>query len=155
MERDLKPHQKRILELDPTYIYERISLDRYKRVQSIPMDKLFPKNGEFCGCGCGEKLTGRRTRWATDSCHAFAIAVQGIINGHPEIISFYLRLLNKDWACCSCGEMDKYKEYKNGMCVNAIHKDHIIAVKNGGGGCWLNNYQLLCDVCHEEKTKNE
>jgi len=55
----------------------------------------------------------------------------------------------------SCGIVEKYKEYKNGLSVNAIHKDHKIPVHKGGGGCWLDNYQLLCDDCHKDKTKKD
>ena len=37
--------------------------------------------------------------------------------------------------------------------ANKIHVEHIIPVHKGGGGCWLGNYQLLCEDCHKEKTK--
>ncbi len=151
----IKDFQKRVLELDPSEIYKRIIVDRYVRIQSIPMSDFFPKINGICGCGCGEKLQGRRTRWFSDECQYFAVAVQGIINGHPDYVSTYLSLINPDWACCNCGVMNIYKEYKNGLAVNAIHKDHIVAVKNGGGGCWLDNYQLLCDTCHSNKTKQD
>lgn len=30
--------------------------------------------------------------------------------------------------------------------------DHILAVKDGGGGCGLSNYQTLCIWCHKEKS---
>jgi 5-methylcytosine-specific restriction endonuclease McrA len=149
------PHQEKILSFDPKPIYDIINVDRFSRIQSIPIGKMFPENGKLCGCGCGTELKGRRKRWATDSCMRFAQAVWGIINGHSEIISFYLKLIHKHWACCNCGEVDKYTVYKNGVVVSAIHKDHIVAVKNGGGGCWLDNYQLLCDCCHKEKTKQD
>jgi len=31
--------------------------------------------------------------------------------------------------------------------------DHIVAVKDGGGCCGLENYRLLCLRCHKERTK--
>ena len=151
---NLLPHQKRILEFNPDEIYKTINVNRFSRIQSIPIGKFFPlRDDGLCACGCGSKLEGRRKRWATDSCMYFAQGVWGIINGHSEIISSYLRKLFPDWACCKCGLTDAYKEYKNGLNVSSIHKDHIVAVVNGGGGCWLDNYQLLCDECHKEKTK--
>lgn len=150
----MRPHQKRILEFNPKPIYDRVDINRYSRIQSVSMDKLFPlRNDGLCACGCEKKLEGKRRRWATDSCMHFAQSVYGIINGHSEIISSYLRKIYPEWACCKCGLTDSYKEYKNGLCVSNIHKDHIIAVVNGGGGCWLDNYQLLCGDCHKEKTK--
>lgn len=152
----MKPHQQRILELDPKPIYDRINIDIYSRFQSISMSCLFPiRNDGLCACGCESKLTGRRKRWANDSCYYFAQSVFGIINGHSEIISSYLRKIYPDWACCKCGLTESYKEFKNGLCVSSIHKDHILAVVNGGGGCWLDNYQLLCSDCHKEKTKTD
>lgn len=40
------------------------------------------------------------------------------------------------------------------VCNSSKHVklDHIVPVKFGGGGCWLNNYQLLCHNCHVQKT---
>jgi HNH endonuclease len=147
------PYQEKILSFDPKPIYDIINVDRFARVQSISIQEMFPIVKGICACGCGAELKGKRTRWATDNCMRFALSVWGIINGHSETISFYLRLIHKNWTCCKCGEMDKYSVYKNGLVVSAIHKDHIMAVKNGGGGCWLDNYQLLCNCCHKEKTK--
>ena len=151
---ELSKHQKRILDFNPKEIYDKIQIDKYSRVQSISITKMFPKQeNKICSCGCGQKLEGRRSVWATDSCMRFAQSVWGIINGHSETISFYLRKMFPQWACCKCGLTDSYKEFKNGLNVNEIHKDHIVAVVNGGGGCWLDNYQLLCKECHKEKTK--
>jgi 5-methylcytosine-specific restriction endonuclease McrA len=152
----MKPHQQRVLDFNPEVFYEKGLVDRYKRIQSIPINKFFPiREDKICACGCGKELKGRRTRWATDECAYFAQAVWGIINGHSEIITSYLKKIHKQWACCKCGLTDAFKEQKNGVCVSSIHKDHIVAVMNGGGGCWLDNYQLLCEDCHKEKTKND
>ena len=153
--RPCKDYQLRVLFFDPKPIYEKIKVDNFIRVQSISITEMFPKNESFCGCGCGSKLLGRRKRWATDECKYFAQAVWGIINGHSEIITSYLRLYNGIIACVKCGLTDSYKEFKNGMYVNLIHKDHIIPVFKGGGGCWLSNYQYLCDTHHKQKTKTD
>lgn len=153
--RPCNDYQLRVLFLDPKPIYERIEVNHFERVQSVPIGKMFPENGNLCGCGCGAELSGRRKRWATNECMYFAQAVWGIINGHSEIISSYLRLYNGIVACVGCGLTEEYKEFKNGVVVSAIHKDHIIPVHKGGGGCWLSNYQYLCDTCHKQKTKND
>ena len=153
--RPCKDYQLRVLFLDPKPIYDRINVDHFKRVQSIPIGDIFPVSGNICGCGCGAEVTGRRRRWATDSCKYFAQAVWAIINGHSEIISSYLHLYHGVVACIECGLTDVYTEYANGLCVNSIHKDHITPVFKGGGGCWLSNYQYLCDTCHKQKTKTD
>ena len=153
--RPCKDYQLRVLFLDPKPIYERINVNHFARVQSVSIADIFPENGKLCGCGCGAELSGRKRRWATDGCKYFAQAVWGIINGHSEIISSYLSLYHGVVACVECGLTDAYKEFKNGMSVSAIHKDHVIPVFKGGGGCWLSNYQHLCDTCHKQKTKTD
>lgn len=153
--RPCKDYQLRVLFLDPKPIYDRININHFSRIQSIPIGDIFPINGNICGCGCGTEITGRRRRWATDDCKYFAQAVWGIINGHSEIISSYLLLYHGVVACVECGITDIYTEYANGLCVSSVHKDHIVPVFKGGGGCWLSNYQYLCDICHKEKTKND
>lgn len=148
--------QRRVLGYNPKEVYSRIQIDPYKRKQGISLSKMFPKpTKKICSCGCGKKLTGRRRRWASDECQTFAYHVSCIINGEGAVIRRYLEIYNRQWACCKCGVMDVYQEYKNGMIVDGIHKDHILAVTNGGGGCWLSNYQLLCIDCHKDKTKND
>lgn len=152
----LKVYERRVLNFNPKEVYDRVKIDPYKRTQSVPMAKMFPKpDKKICSCGCGRKLTGKRRRWATDQCQQFAYSVNAIINGRSEVITHFLKLYFGEWACKSCGLMDVYTEFNNGMIVDDIHKDHIVAVANGGGGCWLSNYQLLCKSCHKEKTKDD
>lgn len=151
----LEGYQKRVLFFDPSVIYKRVKVNKYKRLQSICMSKMFPKIKGKCACGCGKKLEGRRTKWCSDECSAFAYNVSAIINGDSAVITKWLKLYLGNWACCQCGLTDSYKEFKNGLSVSTIHKDHILAVMNGGGGCWLSNYQLLCEDCHKEKTKED
>jgi 5-methylcytosine-specific restriction endonuclease McrA len=153
--RPCKDYQLRVLFLDPKPIYDRIKVDHFARVQSVPIGDMFPLNGNLCGCGCGAEVTGRRRRWATDSCKYFAQAVWAIINGHSETISSYLKLYHGVVACIECGITDFYTEYANGLSVSSVHKDHIVPVFKGGGGCWLSNYQYLCDTCHKQKTKTD
>ncbi|MDC7251131.1 MAG: HNH endonuclease [Sphaerochaetaceae bacterium] len=152
----LKKYQERVLNFNPKEVYKRITIDPYKRQQGIKMAAMFPKpDKKICSCGCGKKLTGRQRRWATEDCQKFAYHVNCIINGDTTCIKRYLELYLGQWACKDCGVMDVYQEYKNGMIVDGIHIDHILAVANGGGGCWLSNYQLLCVDCHKDKTKKD
>lgn len=151
----LKECQKRVLLFNPSEIYKRVKVNKFKRTQSIGMEEMFPKLNPKCACGCGKTLTGRRTKWATDECMYFAGNVLAIINGDSATITKWLRIYLGHWACCKCGLVDSYKEFKNGLVVSTIHKDHILAVVNGGGGCWLSNYQLLCEECHSKKTKKD
>src|SRR4051812_11419025 len=87
-------YQYRVMFLDPAEIYQRINVQPFKRrqlPQSIGMQVMFPKHAGICSCGCGQKLQGRRTRWATDECASFATDVYYIIYGRTEVIRFYLK----------------------------------------------------------------
>jgi len=152
---ELSTHQKRVLLFDPAPVYARIEVNHYKRVQPLQMAKMFPQiEPGICACGCGEELTGRRSRWATDDCSNFVGVVYAIIAGNHDVIKRYVTLLYGGWACCNCNGTwkDCPDDWGNGY-GDWIQKDHIIAVKKGGGGCWLNNYQPLCHICHTKKTK--
>jgi 5-methylcytosine-specific restriction endonuclease McrA len=140
----------RIKAFDPSGI----RVDRHKRTQSIPMSQMFPPIPGYCSCGCGLPLTGRRTRWATDECSLFAGDVHAIICGHSSITMWYFEKLHPK-ECCRCGAKDMRQEYKNGLSVSLIKLDHIVPVKLGGGGCWLDNYQWLCHDCHVSKTNED
>jgi hypothetical protein len=133
---------KRVVFFDPTDFYSRVKLDNYKRFPPVSITQIFPKTKGICGCGCNEKLTHRRTRWATDECCNYAQAVWGIISGRPETIAFYLRRYYGD-KCFRCD------------CTTDLKVDHIIPVKHGGGGGWLSNYQFLCHSCHVQKTNED
>lgn len=155
----LKPcanYQQRVLEFDPKPIYERCDVNHFARFQTLGLHNIFPKTEDgLCGCGCKKELTGRKTRWATQECTHFAVDVFYIIQGNALIIEQYLTLYYGQCACIECGLTDAYWENKAGHMVNAIQKDHIIPVHQGGGGCWLSNYQFLCEECHQVKSISE
>jgi 5-methylcytosine-specific restriction endonuclease McrA len=153
--RECKDYQKRVLFFDPKPIYDRIKINPYLRVQGVSITEMFPNIENTCACGCGAKLEGKKKRWANDECKYFAQAIWAIINGYSEVISSYLKLYHGVVACIECGLTDEYKMMKNGLSYSAIHKDHIIPVHKGGGGCWLSNYQYLCEEHHKIKTKND
>jgi 5-methylcytosine-specific restriction endonuclease McrA len=102
---------------------------------------MFPKVDGMCSCGCGKPLTGKQKRWASEPCNTFATDIYFIICGYQGTVErFMLRYLGHK---CSCGE------------IYGLELDHIVPVKHGGGGCWLNNYQWLCAKCHRLKTNKD
>ena len=136
---------ERVLRYDPTELYERIGhlIDPHKRILSIGMYEFFPPKGTgLCDCGCGQKLEGRRSRWATHECSSFVFAVRSIICNIHQIPSDYITRYFGE-KCVECEGIEN------------LQLDHIIGVKHGGGGCWLPNYQWLCRACHTPKTNKD
>ena len=134
----MKKSEKRILSLPKPNLPP--SFERWNRHK---LSVLFPdkKNGR-CGCGCGRKLKGFRKRWATSDCEEFALYYLRIRQGKRDII-FHFIALQKGRACCKCGSVDQ------------LELDHIVPICKGGGGQWLDNYQILCRDCHIQKTKED
>lgn len=117
-------------------------INRFVRYQKgLTLQIMFPqKDSNFCACGCGRILNGRKKRWATESCQSNAVKNFFIIKGDIAIIR--KELLKRDFGICNyCGCEDHNWE-----------ADHIIPVKFGGGACDLNNFQTLCQSCHLEKS---
>jgi 5-methylcytosine-specific restriction endonuclease McrA len=149
-----KPYQLRVLQFDPAEISTWGHFNPNRRSQLVGIGHIFPSNGNVCGCGCGQILTGRRTRWATEECQRYAVAVRFILAGNQETIQGYMRIYY-GWKCFKCGCKDKGHEMGANGTVAWIKIDHIIPVKLGGGACWLSNYQLLCHDCHVGKTSKD
>lgn len=146
---------RRAILFDPTPVYALITVDPYKRYQSIPISSMFPKQIDRCACGCGAILTGKRTMWATDDCHKFAALVQSFICGGMGDIKRALKQYY-EWNCMDCGTDDKGRVWeRSGYVVDDIQIDHIVGVKHGGGGCWLSNYKFRCGECHTKKTNKD
>ena len=140
------PTAIKVLELDPTEFYQRIKIDPFSRIQTsksgLSLTTLFPNPApNICACGCGKSLTGRKHRWDSEKCSHFALIVLRVIRGHADTIKALLHLYNGGRCCQKCGIVGE-----------ALELDHVIPVHKGGGGCWLNNYQLLCKSCHLEKS---
>lgn len=118
-------------------------IDPYKRYQDFFfLEHLYPiRTDGLCACGCKQKLTGRRTRWATNECRHKSVNHFYVIKGHSATIRYVL--FKRDGGeCAKCGEV-----------VMHWDADHIIEVRHGGGGCGMDNYQTLCKPCHKIKTK--
>lgn len=113
----------------------RVRFQAYVRVEQL--FPLKPQGAGRCLCGCGQKA---RRKWATDECAAFGNAVLNILKGHAQTIRHYLGLKHGP-CCCKC------------WCIGEpLQADHILPLSQGGGGLYLDNYQLLCHACHVEKT---
>ena len=117
-------------------------IDIYSRYQkALNLQDLYPTIKGVCCCGCGQELTGRRTRFATEECRQIALINYYILKGNTKVIRRQLEL--RDGCICSnCGVKNEDWD-----------ADHIIPVHKGGGGCTLDNYQTLCKRCHKAKTK--
>lgn len=116
-------------------------LDLFKRYQpDLNLIDLFPSIPNYCACGCGTKLTGKKFRWASSDCSDKAYKIFAIIKGNNNAVRN--ALWDIDYGHCRhCGTFD----YK-------WQADHIIPVEKGGGACDIANYQTLCPSCHQEKT---
>lgn len=132
----------RIYRIDVSIIYNRISIDRHSRKNSISKDEIFPPIDGYCFCGCGTKLPPYRIKWANDECREFSFYVWSIISGRTNEIKEILRN-GRAPVCCKCGSNKR------------IEVDHVVPVSSGGGGCWITGYQLLCYDCHKAKTGND
>lgn len=147
--------KRRVLLFDPTEIYHRAPLiNRYKRSNSIGMEHLFLQSDlSKCACGCGEALTGRRTRWASDVCKNFAVTVFLVLRGDSDVIRrLMLHYLPHECVKCKCGD---YSISTINGDISGLHVEHIVSIKDGGGCCWLGNFQFMCHRCHAEKTRME
>lgn len=171
----------RVLSINPSIFYERAEtlsfFSYYKRYNTVFSDTIFPQEDKsICACGCKRKLSGRRKRWATDDCKDFSNYVISILMGRVDTIRMIMSYLYGGYKCIKCNrsdddfeakpypiraeydDIDKYlKDYNKWMydVSSKIHLDHIIPVHQGGGACWLSNYQFLCIDCHKEKSKKE
>jgi len=120
-------------------------IDPYKRYQTgLTVEDLFPKrNDGKCACGCEKPLPPRKRRWASKECNKKAVDYFFVVKGDMKKIRE--QLYKKEKAVCrNCQEEDRL----------SWEADHIVEVRDGGGGRDLFNYQTLCLKCHKEKTKN-
>ena len=148
----------RILGFDPAPVYDRIaqSAVAWQRVQTrreLSMELLFPKKKDgLCDCGCGQKLQGRQSRWATAICAEFAWMVYAVIAGRRHELRLCLKVYHGR-TCAVCAQVPTRVPGKRGRLRSGLEWDHIIPVHQGGGACWLSNYRPLCTDCHKAKTK--
>lgn len=141
---------ERVLYFDPTEVYNRIGdkIDPFRRHQSISVEMAFPqpaRDAGKCTCGCNEVPkaydNGKYFKYATDSCNYLVSNVVSIINNYFQKPSVFITHYSGK-ICDEC--KDAAAKY--------LELDHILGVKEGGGGCWLSNYRWLCPKCHVDKT---
>lgn len=120
-------------------------INHYQRKQTgLSMTTMFPKRDDgICACGCGQPLTGRRRRWASNTCRDWTLNQYWLLYGDVVAMRKLLRCIKPNTSrvhCDNCGQR-AYCEI-----------DHIVEVADGGGACGLDNLQCLCETCHKEKT---
>lgn len=127
------------------YKQQKTRINKFSRHQQrLRVKDVYPqKRDNTCACGCGIKLTGRQTMWSSSLCRDKAYHNYLFILGDTQHIRFFVH--ERDGGvCCECG-----------LISDEWHADHILAVKNGGGACNLDNFQTLCITCHKEKTQED
>lgn len=146
-----KPHLirrfERVLFFDPAPVYARVGhlIDPFKRHAGLSMEQVFPKLEGQCACGCDKPPKsgeGWQRKWATDECQEFASDVLSIINNYFGKPAKYITRYAGE-VCSECTN------------THCLELDHIVGVKQGGGGCWLSNYRWLCKDCHTDKTNKD
>jgi len=147
------PYVGQVLAFDPTSLLLELNalgkIQPFKRRQNIAVDDVLPAQpAGLCACGCGNRVQPPRRKWARDHCSNFGYAVQDILLGNTKNIGVWLKrqLLAAGRPICCAGCEKKSPRYD---------VDHKLAVALGGGGRWLDNYQLLCPSCHAQKTTND
>ena len=107
---------------------------------------LNDKDSPLCECGCGKskRLNGSGTptgRFANQTCAEIVYtAAYYLGNPGPQVTEFLINVRGEKCEHCENTE-GKYFEL-----------DHIVEVNEGGGMCWIDNFQILCPSCHKKKT---
>lgn len=91
------------------------------------------------GCDrCGRKLTGRRTRWCSDSCRRW------FLDNHRWTNARRKARRSARWRCDACGSTER------------LEVNHIVPCigRHGTIGCHhhQSNLQVLCHACHVAAT---
>ena len=119
-----------------SYRYSRKCLNRnvYNSIQQ-------PENN-LCYCGC-EKTRKGKGKFASQECARIFYDTSNMIANQGELLYSFL-VATRGNGCESCAVVPDF---------GRLEIDHIKEVAEGGGICWIDNYQLLCSSCHKAKTK--
>jgi 5-methylcytosine-specific restriction endonuclease McrA len=97
-----------------------------------------------CGCGCGRITVRLKDHFVDQSCKDVVYRVSEMIaNPGRRLTKFICEHVNHSTACQHCQQDQR---------VSELELDHILEVNEGGGMCWLENFQVLCRQCHKAKT---
>lgn len=114
--------------------------------ESIALD--YNSSG-LCACGCGKPMdvpdypSAKPPFFATWSCkNSMYEVAQMIATQDSQLRQFLVSLRGQSCESCKTPALS----------VCSLQVDHIVEVVNGGGLCWIDNFQLLCDTCHKAKT---
>lgn len=126
---------------------KKVKLDKYSRVQKITFNELFPyRDDKKCRCGCNKVVIYPKRFWASKDCSSRASMTYLFLKGDSTTIRYLVRERDKK-VCIVCK-----KKIEIGEDWDA---DHIVPVKQGGGGCSLDNFQTLCKYHHKQKHKSK
>ena len=124
--------------------YLLIKKNRYQK--KLTMVDIFPlRTDGLCACGCGKKLKGKQRRWASKKCIKTSLTYFHILKGDVKTIR--IELIKKFGPICNNCKIENLNN-------SEWDADHILEVRHGGRYCGLENFQILCKLCHKEKTKN-
>lgn len=159
-----------------------VQLNPFLRATSgYRMRDMFPTPADgTCSCGCGKPRPRGCSRWAHWKCTETALQLFDIRQGRPAAVR--RALMERDAGVCSgCGtvcrmmtsepEMWPWPKWAPvcypGRCPDVVsslpHRPqwhdvvpwqahHLVAVSEGGGGCDLDGYVILCNPCHGKET---
>jgi len=152
-------------------------MENSKRFMGKYLDaKLLPKdeNGLTCCRWCGKGVKPpRRTMCSPECVHELQLRTNGRYlrdcvykrdKGICKLCNTDTKLIAKQALSLRGKEKEKYLEDNSISLKRKIwirkhggglwDADHIIAVKNGGGMCGLENIRTLCIKCHKTVTKS-
>jgi len=116
-------------------------IDHFQRNQSLSIPWVWDRRQDkTCACGCGEPTRHKWSRLHGELCYR-AI---NIIAYPGNSSAWFLLFILQRRKCRNCGVVKTSR--------HNFDLDHIIEVNEGGGGCFIDNLQLLCSDCHKLKT---
>lgn len=150
-------------------------LTKSHKKRNYRLSDLKSENGRCIWCL--EQLTGKRYKWCSANCINFALAWSA--PQRPN--GLYILMVKQDWHCQSCKfdfkpardaaiksplkkhsrsyKKDKYFYLMKGLrsfCNDRKPEvDHIVSVALGGQSIGMENVQMLCSICHKEKSKKD
>lgn len=116
---------------------------RVRYQKGLKVSHIFVAAKGVCACGCKKPLTGRQKKWASRECNDKAYNTLAIVKGNNRAIRKAL-FRKEEGFCRHCGVFD-----------SKWQADHIRPVQNNGGGYGIENFQTLCESCHNEKTRDQ